>query len=434
MRLTILILTVLWFVNEHASVAQQSPQVSRTLDGQPANASAGSLPDPSGVFPIGRITFHFKDSTRVEPLSETAANREVMVDVWYPAERSNGPRARYLEADAFEQSIGIAGLRGLLGERPASLVTAGDVHTHAVDRAPFAASLKRVPVLLFSHGSGTVPQIYTAQIEELVSHGYVVAAITHTYDAALTVFPDGRRIPLNRTRRPSAASPDDERLAYRNGRMEWQANDIRFVLNELARQNRMSPESVPFSGRLDLKRVGAFGHSAGGRAAARACQIDRRLLACANQDGTERMLPFYADERGWGMDQPFLFVVRDGSNIPPTDEELRQWGITRAQSDATVGQLWTRRDSTLARTGGGLYWVTLNFSATSHMSFSDLPLLTATNAEDAARHIRALKVLCDYTRSFFDKMLRGTNASILDDGIAGEFVYFVKKYQPARRR
>ena len=401
---------------------------------QATNPSGGLLPDPTGAFAIGRVTFHFTDSRRDEPLSATPAKREVMVDVWYPAERTNGPRAQYLDAAAFAQSIGDAGLRGLLGERPAGVVAAGQVSTHAINGSPFAASLRRAPLLLFSHGSGTVPQIYTAQIEELVSHGYVVAAITHTYDATLTAFPDGRRIPLNRTRRPPASSSDDERLAYRNSRMEWQANDIRFVLDELVRYNRMSSRDVPFADRLDLQRVGAFGHSAGGRAAARACQLDRRLRACANQDGAERMLPFYSDERGWGMDQPFLFIVRDGSNIPPTDDELRQWKMTRAQSDASVGELWTRRDSTLAKTGSGVYWVSLNFSATTHMSFSDLPLLTATDAEQAARHIRAVRILCDYTRSFFDKTLRGTNASLLDDGIAGEFVYFVKKFPPATRR
>jgi hypothetical protein len=374
------------------------------------------------------------DRTRVEPFSSEGRFRELVVDVWYPARQTTGKRAPYLDVDSFEQALGTDGVRGLLGERPTDHVKAGSVQTHAVEGAPFATTLNRAPVLLFSHGSGTNTQIYTAQIEDLVSHGYVIAAITHSYAAWLTVFPDGRRIPLDRTHRSAAGSSEEERLAYRNNRLESAAGDIRFVLSELVRQDRMSSAALPFAGHLDFARVGAFGHSAGGRAAARACQLDRRFRACANQDGAERMLPFYLDERGWGMDQPFLFIVRDGSNIPPTDEELQRWGMTRAKSDETVGQLWARRDSTLTRNGGGVYWVALNFSATTHMSFSDLPLLAARDSGDAARQARVLSVLNLYTRSFFDKTLRGAPAPLIDQGVAGEFVYLVKRYPPARRR
>ena len=93
-------------------------------------------------------------------------------------------------------------------------------------------------------------------------------------------------------------------------RLRWWADDIRFVLNELTRENRIGSSRLPFAGRLDLARVGAFGHSAGGQAAAHACQIDRRLRACLNQDGLSGFAPYYLDTRGWGMDQAFMLIER----------------------------------------------------------------------------------------------------------------------------
>jgi hypothetical protein len=47
-------------------------------------------------------------------------------------------------------------------------------------------------VLIFSHGRGGYRQHNTMQVEELVSHGYIVAAIDHPYAATGVVFPDGR--------------------------------------------------------------------------------------------------------------------------------------------------------------------------------------------------------------------------------------------------
>src|SRR3546814_14084241 len=50
------------------------------------------------------------------------------------------------------------------------------------------------PVLIFLHGFLGVRQHNTYQIEELVSHGYIVAAIDQPYAAAAVVFPDGREV------------------------------------------------------------------------------------------------------------------------------------------------------------------------------------------------------------------------------------------------
>ena len=47
------------------------------------------------------------------------------------------------------------------------------------------------PVLIFSHGYNSKANGYYALLTELVSHGYIVFAINHTYESTGTTFPDG---------------------------------------------------------------------------------------------------------------------------------------------------------------------------------------------------------------------------------------------------
>ena len=48
------------------------------------------------------------------------------------------------------------------------------------------------PVVLYSPGLHSDRSLGTVLIEELASHGYLVVAIDHTYDADQVEFPDGR--------------------------------------------------------------------------------------------------------------------------------------------------------------------------------------------------------------------------------------------------
>ena len=57
------------------------------------------------------------------------------------------------------------------------------------------------PILIFSHGHGGLRTQNTNQVEELVSHGYIVIAMDHTYDAGFVEFFDGK-IAYSLTARP----------------------------------------------------------------------------------------------------------------------------------------------------------------------------------------------------------------------------------------
>ena len=276
---------------------------------------------------------------------------------------------------------------------------------------------------------GMVRELYAAQLEDLASHGYIVAAISHTYDAFAVVFPDGTDIVYTSKRWPTPPSLEGE--ANLN-QLEWHADDIRFVLDQLNRSNEPGVSSLPFGGHLDLARVGAFGHSFGGIAAAHACQRDQRIKACLNQDGENGMKPFYLDVRGRGIDQPFMFIERSPRTTPATDEELAEMKVTRSQGNEIFARLKAYKDRALRSTGTS-YHIVLQRSATTHMDFSDLPVLAASSAMEANTRTRVMEAVRDYTRAFFDKYLTGAKAPLLGERPTNHFVGVVERFGPANQ-
>jgi len=208
-----------------------------------------SLPAPTGPFPIGRTEHHWIDQSRSEILSAAVgAKRELMVRVWYPARSSMVPCIPYLEHfDAVQSVVGEHAVRKALGHSY-PLAASGQLRTHAAAGAAIAEGSARFPLIVFSHGPGLAALAYSIQIEELVSHGYVVAAIDHTYETFATVFPDGRVIPFDQKLQntPSASSANHEAE-----RIDVWAADIRFVLDQLERYNSDPLLSSPWFGRLD---------------------------------------------------------------------------------------------------------------------------------------------------------------------------------------
>jgi hypothetical protein len=395
---------------------------------QTVSVGQRGLPNPTGPFGLGKLTLLCVDNSRIEPLDSNHGARRIIVDVWYPADPTatgESNRAEYLAVEAIERVIGPEGLKKQLGSAY-DTVKAGVV-THAMIRAPFARSIRNSPVLIFSPGGGMIRELYTSQLEDLASHGYVVAALTHTYDGFLTVFPDGSHVAYDGRRWPEPPSVEGE--ANLN-QLEWHADDIRFVLDELSRV----PQTTPFAGRLDLSRVGALGHSFGGIAAAHACQKDWRIKACLNQDGAVASQPYFLDPRGWGMDQPFMLIERAFRMEPPSDEELAAMKLTRERVNEIRKRLDSRRDLALRATGSGTYRVVLRRNGTSHMDFSDLKVLGAATRGEFEVGERVLAAVTKYTRAFFDRHLKGVKSSLLESNQSDGLVDEVQRFGPAKRK
>lgn len=411
----------------------------------PRAAGVIALPKPTGSFPVGRVTVHWTDVSRQELPELGGGARELTVDIWYPAGAvsASGAPAAYWDPSAFQQPTSAERLRGLL-RGAYDAIRDGRVRTHATEGAPFHPSLQRAPVLIFSHGGGEAREAYSAQIEDLASHGYVVAALSHTHEAVLTITREGKHVTLARRRWPrptvttieglppgEEASPD---------RLRWWADDMRFVVDRLTATNgdaTHAPDAgaagLAFAGRLDLTRLGAFGHSAGGQAAAHACQVEPRLRACLNQDGLSAFAPYYLDASGWGMDQRFMLIVRNTPREPPSAEDLKAMNMTADQAAKLIDRLEARQEAALRRTGGGAYRVLIDAASTTHADFGDLPFLQAVTAQDAEVRAQILASIRLVTRGFFDAALKDAKPPLLDGGDRPRFVEAVQRFAPAAR-
>jgi dienelactone hydrolase len=398
--------------------------VASHLVAQQAPTPKTILPAPTGGLGVGRITRYWVDSTRAEFLDPAAApRRELMVDVWYPAARTaHGEAAAYLPLlSTVRRTASDSLLRRRY--RPAyAAMEAGRLTTHAIENAPAQCPRGGCPMLIFSHGGGVDRSSYTAQFEDLASHGYVVASIAHSFDTHAVIFPDGRVIrnkpapPDTLTDNPALPvwrrelAREERSQAYVRRVIAVAAADIRFVLDRLS-----SERGAPFPRQLDLSHVGALGHSLGGEAAALACQLDSRFKACLNQDGAMHNLPFSRDSAGRTMRQPFMYFTRFYPRPRDPDSVLAMMQISRAQMDSLTGDIAAGPYRLLRDVPGGAYLVTLTIPNASHMAFSDEPLIEARDdSVNAAAALLALRKVNRYTRAFFDHTLLGRRDTPLD--------------------
>jgi predicted dienelactone hydrolase len=249
------------------------------------------FPKPTGPYAIGTVTYHWVDSSRPE-LFTTDPNdhRELMAQVWYPAKNEPAAaRAPYIQdADAVTPAL------ARLTHLPGFLFTHFKyVTTNSVVSAPIADDKSSYPVLIYLTGLDGFRAVSTFQIEELVSHGYMVVGLDQPGAVAMVRLPDGRQIsglpkdeiqPLvDQSIEQQPKTPTLNGSALSNGIIPYFAQDVSFTLDQLAGLNRADPNQI-LAGRLDLGQVGAFGISLGGMHAAEACLKDPRLKACLIMD------------------------------------------------------------------------------------------------------------------------------------------------------
>jgi len=231
------------------------------------------LPPPSGPYAVGTQVFRWVDETRAEPRTKAPDDlRNVVVQAWYPAaEGARGPRAPYID--------GLGRLPTFVSLFPGlAMAYYGRIDTHAVVGAAPAAARPRWPVVLFSPGYGASRAFYTGLVADLASRGFVVLAVDHPYEVAVTELASGRI--ATAIERFAGDAPDG---AARMAQQEHvRAADLRFVLDRIALPDALGA----LSGHLDLDRVAAIGHSFGGAAALLAMAEDPRIAAAANLDGT----------------------------------------------------------------------------------------------------------------------------------------------------
>jgi predicted dienelactone hydrolase len=358
-----------------------------------------SFPAPTGPYAIGTLTYHWTDPNRAD-FGDPAAKRELMVQIWYPAVPSpQFPRDTYIQND-----MRFGPLPGT--PFPAFFSThLNAIRTHALQGAPVAANGGRYPVLVFSPGAEGFRQHNTFEVEELVSHGYVVAGLDHPRAAREVVFPDGRRIEFDPRLVDVPRFLTD--AAYGETIYNYLASDVSFALDQIASLDREDPNGL-LAGHLDLDHAGMFGVSLGGLVTAEACRTDPRLKACLIQDV---FVP--KDAIAAGTPQPTMWLASDAASMHAAG--WPDWEVDLHQSSMRAAYQAARSDAYLAHVPGMF-----------HLNFTDFPYTLATPVARALNLIGPIdwreghRIVNAYALSFFDRHLKDQAAPLLD-GPSPEF-------------
>lgn len=361
-----------------------------------------TLPAPTGPYQVGRTTFDWTDHARVDPLApHVGTPRELSVWLWYPAVGASGRRAPY--APGAWSGLHLPSLPGL-GE------TSFDaVRVHAFDGAPVAAG--RFPIVVLEPGLGFAAPQYTTIAENLASHGYLVAGVTPTHSANLTVL-HGQRVAASAAGNPAsfdaadlhagAAQQDGDRLVQ-----VWAA-DARFAAAQVTVLDRSSvsagPATSPFAGHVDADHIAYLGHSFGGAAALQACHDDPRCAAAVNLDGTQ-----YGPVVHTGLDRPSLTIGSGDSCVtgtcrPTSAIDRADQATALALLAASTGPAWCYR-ITGAR----------HFNFTDYATYYLAAPLRSQLALGSIDGDRGLIITGSYLTAFLDHSLRGRSGSPLTD-------------------
>jgi predicted dienelactone hydrolase len=171
--------------------------------------------------------------------------------------------------------------------------------------------------------------VYTALLEDIASQGFVVIGLDHPGETVAVEFPRGRVAYRRTPENPAAMSP-----ALAQEVLRARVADVEFAVDSIRRIAVMAHLGLS----VDATRVGLFGHSLGGLAAAHIAAADRRVDCAADLAGSVLALP-----PGSQFKRPFMI-------------------LSSQKVDGTLVRFWRRLH-------GERWWVKL--AGALHLDFSD---------------------------------------------------------------
>ncbi|KAF4587910.1 Platelet-activating factor acetylhydrolase [Ophiocordyceps camponoti-floridani] len=305
------------------------------------------VPGPIGAFPVAMRTHELIDFSRVDPYASRNHTllRRILVSVFLPldpvqyadAKVQQLPYMPPLTAAEYSRITQIIA-PSFKGVFEKLAIEYRRLETNDPGRE-YATKKKSYPVVIFSPGLGASRLMYSAGARDLASQGYIVITIDHPYDASIVEFPDGsvvRGVNFSTTAQIAVAA-------------KVRVQDVVFLVNQLHDSDVQERLTEGFPGLVNVEKMAIYGHSLGGATAAEALRKDSRLLGGMNWDG--EMQEAAASH---GLAQPFIQVgvprhrYENNSNWPAFYEKLRGPKLE------------------------------LMLENTTHISFTDLPLLLST--------------------------------------------------------
>jgi dienelactone hydrolase len=262
------------------------------------------------------------------------------------------------------------------------------------------------PVILYFSGWPGSGIDNRTVIGELVSHGYVVVALTYpTADTPMDF---------------SSAEALERTTALFERWVTMRGVDAAMVLDLLERL-RTAPSAPPFAWRLDLGHVGIFGFSLGGAVASHACFIEPRVEAVVNIDATH-----WIDVPSGDASCHQLFISEELP--PPAPADLNSPDALTRSNARMDRRDYDRIDATLARFGGTHVIV----PHTRHLDFTDRVLQSPFRRRvqrliDARRLVAMMNA---FILSFFDDTLRSDGSRRFDAATAPYTDVQVRSFKP----
>lgn len=314
--------------------------------------------ESSGPLEVATEKFTWVDESRQEIFSENKENRAVTVDFWYP----NNEGGKY-------------------------------------------------PLVIFSHGAfGFSGSNYTT-FTELASQGYVVASISHTYQAFYTKDTSGKVTIVD----PEFISKASEINGKHDTRheaevyeitrewMELRTQDENFVIESILKENK-DQRGHPVFSRIDVEKIGLMGHSLGGATSAEVGRMRSDIDAVIVLDGT--MLGEEIDFQNQSVvfnSEPYPVPLL---NIYAEDHyENAMQHVGESYNNFNVTQNAVEAYETV-------------FKGAGHLNFTDLPLFSPFLAKqlgvgdvDARDCIKSMNHV---VLSFFDAYLKNGTEPIIE--------------------
>ncbi len=325
----------------------------------------------SGSHPVAEASVILIDHSRTDPFEQDGSFREVPVHFYYPADSAEG---------------------------------------------------ETFPLVVFSHGAFGYYQSNSSTYMELVSSGYVVAALDHPHHALFTEDTAGKTVIVDtgffQTAMATNGDPDDNAEANFSLFREWmdlRTADMNFVVDTL--------EAAGISGSFDsawflpadnadtilsvlkttdLTKIGLMGHSMGGATAVQLGRERNDISAVIDLDGT--MLGEYT-----GVENGKLTIREEAYPVPVL--EFNNWETYNDRKEY-LAQGGRYPNDELIRGAAEGYAVTIR--DTQHMDFTDLPLLSPFLGKMLGSGERGceetMTIVNGLVRDFFNHTLKGEGA------------------------
>ena len=269
-----------------------------------------------GYTDIGRKVYTWTDESRVETLDDSGSKRNVTVTFYYPEEAT-----------------------------------------------------EKCPLVIFSHGAFGFEKSNYSSYAELVSNGYIVASISHTYHAFFTEEADGTTKIVNTDFIQEAVdatngeySIEDEYQLIRKW-MDVRMGDANFILDTI--EKNCAEGKDEFFSKIDLEHIGAYGHSMGGATAVELGRTRDEIDAVVVLDGT--FLGMYT-----GVENGVYTFIQDEYqkpllNVMAIDHYDKSVNYSEKDGHVYVN-LYTVEHAKNAKT--------VVIEGTGHMNLTDLPVFS----------------------------------------------------------